>query len=670
MRAALERLGVEAGRAAVGGPSASPASRAAAALLGGLAILVAAAVFAGGGSGDSVVFPIGAGAAGLALAAAAASLAGVIPRPDLGRAGTACLVLLGLLVVWDGVTVIWSIAPDRSWAYVNRGVAYLAFLGLGAFAGALARRAPALVAGGLSLFVAAALAWALAGKIAPGLAEDGGRIARLRVPIGYWNGLALLLALGLPLALWLASERGRRGALRAAAVTFLAALAVGLVLTYSRGGILAAIAAVVAWLALTSRRIESVGALLLAAPFAAGVLAFTFGLHGIVDDGQDFATRSADGKAFGLALGLGLAAAFLAALVAFRLEARWPLPERARARIARAARVGLAGLALVAMIAFLVRIGPAAEWIQRQADEFANPPTELVTQEPSRLTSFSSNNRWNWWTEAWKAFEAAPLTGLGASSFPTAHRILREDRLTVTTPHNSPLQLLAETGLVGAILGCGAALAALAAAGCALGRLRGGERAAAAALVAGLVAFVLHSLVDFGWDFLALSAPVLVATGALFTVGRPAALQRRSPSLALAPAALFAAALVSLGAPWLAERRVDDAYAALGEGQPAAGLRAANRARTLNPLALDPFFARASAQTALDDLEGARLTLIRAVELQPLHADAWYELGAFELQVAGRPADAVRYLERSRELDPFGPAPSLLAEARAAVASA
>jgi hypothetical protein len=643
MRAALERHGVEAS------------------LLGGSTILLAAAVFASGGSSNGAIFPIGAGAAFVAAATAAAACAGLLPWPQLGRAGGACVLLLVLLVVWQAVSVVWSIAPDRSWAYANRGVVYLAFLALGLFVAAAIRRAPSFLASVLSLFVAAALAWALAGKIAPGLTEDGGRIARLRVPVGYWNGLALLLGLGLPLGLWLASDRGRSHLLRAAAAAFIVALAVGLVLTYSRGGILAAIAAVLVWLALDRRRIESVVALLLAAPFAAGVLVFALDRPGLVDDGQEFATRSSDGKAFALALGLALAASFTAGYGASRLEATRPLSEARRARISRVFKLTVVGLAAAGALALIVRAPATADWFERQADEFANPPTELVTQEPGRLTSLSSNNRWAWWNEAWDAFEAAPLAGIGASSFPTAHRILRSDQLTVTTPHDFPLQLLAETGIVGALLGCGAAVAALVGIACALRRLDGTERRAATALAAGVVAFGLHALVDFDWDFVALAAPVLMALGVLFVAGRQPALARRALGLTPLPVALFAAALVSLGAPWLAERRVDDAYATLESGRPADALETASGARSLNPLSLDPLFARAAAEVVLGDVEAARATLIRAVELQPLDADAWYELGAFELDVADRPQEARRYLERSLELDRFGPAGAALA---------
>jgi O-antigen ligase len=667
MRAALERSGVEAGRAAPVEPAVYPSlARVPAAFLLGLAIVVAAAVFAGGGSSDAAVFPIGVGASALALAAVGAALAGAIPRPRVGNAGAAALVLLGALVVWMGVSVVWSIAPDRSWAYANRGLAYLAFLALGVVAGALARRAPSIVAAGLGVFVAAALAWALAGKIAPGLAEDGGRIARLRVPVGYWNSLALLFALGLPIALWLASEPRHRHALRAAAVAFLAALGVGIVLTYSRGGLIAATAAVVVWLALTSHRLQSVAALAVAAPFAAGVLVLAFRLSGIVDDGQGFAARSADGKVFGLAVGVALVAAFGAGYGASLLDARVTVSEERRRRVARGLVRAAIGAAVAGVVAFAIAAGPVTRWLERQADAFANPPTELVTQDPSRFTSLSSNNRWSWWNEAWKAFEARPLTGVGASSFPTAHRILRHDRLTATTPHDFPLQLLAEMGIVGLVLGGGAAAAALAGAGGALRRLRGPDRAAGAALACGIVAYVLHSLVDFDWDFLAVTAPVLVAAGVLLSAGRPSAPERLGLAWAAVPAALFACAVVSLGAPWLAERRVDAAYRDLEAGRPEAGLADANGARGLDPLALDPLLARASAQIALGDLEAARASLVRAIELQPLDSDAWYELGAFELDVGGQPKAAARYLERSLELDRFGPARPLLAQARAA----
>jgi O-antigen ligase len=512
--------------------------------------------------------------------------------------------------------------------------------------------------------VAAALGWALVAKVFPALNEDGGRIARLRLPVGYWNALAILLVIAVPIALWLVSGRERRPPARAAAVLFLYALVLGLLLTYSRGGILAGAIALAVWLALSGRRLESVLALAVALPVAVGVFAVALQLPGVVDDGQDYAVRVSDGRAFGLALLVGALAAFGLAYAVFRLEARRPVTEEARARLARLTGIGLLAVVVAAAIAAGLRAGAFGDWVVRQADEFANPPTVLVTQEAERLTSLSSNNRWTWWNEAWDAASTSPIGGTGAGSFATVHRILREDELTVTEPHSMPLQFLAETGIVGAVLGCVAGVAALVGVFAAVRRVRPGERQAALALAVGILAYVLQSLIDFDWSYIAVTAPVLVATGVLFASGRSPETRRAGLAFVPLAVAVAAAAIIALGAPWLAARRVDDAYTALGEGRARDALAAADAAHSLNPLALDPLVARAAAATDLGDLEAARATLAEAVDLQPLDSDAWYELGAFELRLGGRSDVAIRYLERARELDPFGPAAALLAEAQ------
>ena len=156
----------------------------------------------------------------------------------------------------------------------------------------------------------------------------------------------------------------------------------------------------------------------------------------------------ADGWQLGVALVLGAAAAWGAAYgllgVVPRAEQRLPSLTRRHAIAAGAALVILLGVA-----------GALS------ADEFANPSDDLLTQDPSRLTSVSSNNRWDWWQEAWTGFREAPVRGTGAGSFETTHRLLRDDPLTVTTPHSLPLQFLSETGIVGGLLAGGAAIAGL-----------------------------------------------------------------------------------------------------------------------------------------------------------------------------------------------------------------
>ena len=607
----------------------------------GLLGVVLAAVLWGGGSSDESVPWIGAAAFALAAGGWTAAGLGLLPCPRLEGTAWATLVLPAAFVAWNGLTIAWSILPDRSWDYFNRGLVYVAVLAAGCLVGALPR-APVRAAYALAGVIAVALGWALAGKIFPALYEDGGRIARLRAPVEYWNALALLFAMGLPLALWLAR--------RALAPVFLFALVVGLLLTYSRSGLVAALLAVALWLAFDSRRLEASALLAASVPLGTAVALWAFRQPGLTADEQPLDVREPASAKFGAALLLGGAAAYGLGLLLPRLLER--VPTRSVLRWAgRAAAVS----ALVLLVVAFVRAGDLADWMEAQADEFANPPTELVTQEPGRLTSLSSNNRWNWWTEAWTAFKDEPVWGNGAGSFALSHRLLREDELRVTEPHSEPLQFLAETGLVGALLAAGAVVAAALAVGRSLARAGVEERPAALALAIGLAVYLAHSLVDWDWDFLAVSVPAFAVLGVLLGAGREAARSRASILWPIAAGLLSLAAVYSLFAPWAAERKTQAAYEALAEGDPAEARAAADRARAFNPLSLEPLFARASALRALGAENEARDDLVRAVELQPLNPDAWYELGLLELE-QGREEEAELYFRRSRELDPFGPA--------------
>src|SRR5207253_1919220 len=146
-----------------------------------------------------------------------------------------------------GVTMIWSVAGARSWAYLNRGAVYVAFALIGLVVAANVRAPARLVAGGLGVLLFGVVGWALLGKVFPSLFPDGARVARLRNPIGYWNALALACAVALPLGLWAATRRSWRRELRVAGVLLLYLAVIALVLTFSRAGILVAAAAVLLW---------------------------------------------------------------------------------------------------------------------------------------------------------------------------------------------------------------------------------------------------------------------------------------------------------------------------------------------------------------------------------------------------------------------------------------
>jgi hypothetical protein len=614
-------------------------------LLGAGGVLASVSVlFSEGSSGGRLAW-LGLAAAGVAAALVAAALAG-LPRPVLSREALVALGFLGAFVAWSGISVLWSIEGDRSWAYLNRGLAYIAFAVVGLALGPYLRRWSYVLAGALAL----PLGWALLGKAVPALGGSG-RIARLSSPIGYWNALGLLFAMALPLALWLAARREHPHWLRTAGVVYVYALVVGLLLTYSRGGVLAAGVAAVLWLVIGRPRVESAAALLLGGGAGLGVAVWAFTRPGLAEDGQSHATRVHDGAWFALVFSLAAVAVAALAYLGSLAEERRPLSELRRRFMGRAA-LGVLVLGVAVGIVGLAAESKPEGWFR----EFAAQPTDPTQQAgPQRLTTASSSSRWLWWKEAWRAWNDQPWRGTGAGSFELTHRLFRKNNVVVTEPHNVPLQFLSETGLVGFFL----VLVAIGAAAVGVARrlrgLRGGERAAATALAVLAVAYVVHSLVDFDWDFVAVSAPFLLSAGAL--LGGPVV--RDEPRLAWTPmpAAVAAAVALSLLTPWFAQRSTDSARAAIADGRPIVAYRDARDARSLNPLALDPLLVQAAALEQLGDFQGARSLYVDGVKLQPLNWRPWYELGRFEEGQQNWPR-AIRPLERSVELDPLNPLPA------------
>jgi hypothetical protein len=605
------------------------------------------ALFSAGSSGGRLTW-IGLAAICLAAAAGAAALFG-LPRPALSREALVALGSLLALVAWSGISVVWSIEPDRSWAYLNRGLVYFALLAFGLWLGPWLREWAFLLAGVLAL----PLGWALLGKAIPALGASG-RIGRLSSPIGYWNALGLLFAMALPLALWLAARREHPHWLRSAGVVYLYALIVGLLMTYSRGGVLAAGVSAALWIALGSPRIESAAALLLGGGAGLGVAAWAFTRPGLSSDNQPDSVRVHDGAWFAVVFVLGAIAVAALAYLGSLSEERRPLTDARRRAVERLALGVLVAVVAVGVVALVVEAKPEG-WFR----DFTAQPTNAALQGgPEHLVNASSSSRWLWWKEAWRAWEKQPWRGTGAGTFELTHRLLRTNTIVVTEPHNVPLQFLTETGLVGfvlVLLGVGAAAVGV------VKRLRPARDPAVVALAVLCVAYVLHTLVDFDWDFVAVSAPFLLTLGAL--LGGPAVRDEPRVVWSPLPVAVAAALALSLLTPWFAQRDTDSAQAAIFDGRPLVALRDARSARSLNPLALDPLLAEAAALEQLGDVQGARSVYIDAVELQPLNWRGWFELGRFEEGQQDWPR-ALPALRRAVDLDPQNP----LAQAELAAA--
>jgi O-Antigen ligase len=613
----------------------------------GLAVAAASAVaafcalFFSGGFADGPLVWVGGLALGLAAVAAGAAAMHVIPAPALDLPTGAFLGCLFGLAVWMGLTTLWSLSPDRTWGYTNRTLVYAAFALLGVLLAAILPRPGETVARVAAVLLGLVLGWALLAKCIPALYGDYGRIARLRAPVGYWNELALLADVIVPVALWVAAPRGRRAVVRAAGTLLLFAAVVVLLLTYSRFGVALAVAAAAGWVVLDRDRVESLAASALAAAAGAAALGVALALPGLTKDGESHSTRVHDGWIFLLVLLVLGAVVFGVALVLARAETRRPL---APARRARAERIA----AIAAIVAVLLGIAASAAFAGRLWHEFTNPvSSQISSASPARLASLNSSNRWRWWSEEWSAFTGHPLGGTGAGTFQLTDLRLRRSPLTTEEPHNTPLQLLGETGIVGFLLFVGAVAAAALGIVRARRRASGGELAAVTALGIGLAAFLVHTVVDMDWNYVATVGPLMLVAGAI--VGRRApeqgAARGRHPLLAVG-AVLFAVAVVySLAAPWLADRQ-------LATATTVADFKRAHAYDPLSTLALSEW---ATLEQAAGRLRQAQKLYSQEVSLEPESGSTWYDLGRFYWEV-GAWKQAYDALNSSYKYDSQGPA--------------
>src|SRR5437764_6799190 len=444
--------------------------------------LVFAAFFFARGTARSPLVWIGAFALLAVAAAATAILAGACTAPQFDVAGVGFLAGLFALAIWVGATTIWSVSPEDSWQYTNRTLVYAAFALLGAFAAALLRRPAETLARGFAVLLALLLGWALLAKCIPSLYSDYGRLARLRAPVDYWNELALLAAVAVPVALWLAARRP------AAGTVLLYGAALTVLLTYSRFGIALACLAAVAWIVLADDRVGGLAAVGIAGGAAVAVFGVALALPGITKDGRPHAVRAHDGWIFALAVVAG--AVVVAGSSAF-VRRRLRVPDATRRRIERAAAI--AGVAVAVGLVIVAAVFAGRIW-----HAFANPLSSQIGSNRGRLGSLNSSNRWSWWQEAWHAFVRHPGGGTGAGTFQFTDLMLRRTSLVTTTePHNVPLQFMSETGIVGFLLLVGTLAAAMV--GVARARVRaraGADRAAVTARATGAVASLAHLVVD------------------------------------------------------------------------------------------------------------------------------------------------------------------------------
>jgi len=656
-------------------PARSRSPRSGIALVVALVAACTYAVFAHGAAGLPVEPRL---QIGIALVSIGAAVGWLFSRTLWLRAPVEAWIGVGLLAgfaVWCGITLLWSVAPDRTWAELNRGVAYTLVVVLAIAAGSSAPRAIERVAfGWLSVAVACAL-YALGGKVIPGvqlLGVDFDHTAiasRLREPLQYWNALALVCVLAAPIALRASTDATRRTGVRVAALCALFVLLLCLGMTYSRGGLLALGSAIVVMTLLGGQRLRGL------AVFGATIvslippLALAFSRPPLKGIRIPLDERTPDGIVLGMVIAGSLLGLLIGAWGLLRLEERASWTDESTRYVWRGLAATAGVLALLVLFAIATSKGGPARFFDDAWHEFTKTSQDKDS-DPTRIISSNSGNRWVWWQEAAGAWSDKPLQGWGAGSFPVTHLMYRRVDLDVQQPHSVPLQFLAETGIVGTLLGFGALGFLLFAA---LARIRGmaagREREIAVALFAGAVAWLVHGFVDFDWDIPGVTIPALLFLGVLVAIPvrreqrEPIASERRDGGPVAPRAAVLALACVVLGLvivsaalPGWADSKTSAALAVTTQAaepelqDAAAGAEAAAR---LDPTAVRPLLAAADLAQNRGRLLDARRYLLDAVDRQPYDVTAWRRLMRLALTTADRPG-AKAASQRLLELDPIG----------------
>ena len=187
---------------------------------------------------------------------------GLLPTGRLSRAAWAALALFGAFVVWTAIASTWSESSERSLQDLSLVACYLGILVLAIAIYRDRSRAVRHAVGAVATAVVVVALLALASRVRPDLfpaaRQTGafltGSAGRLAWPLNYWNALAALMALGLPLLFAIATSARTLRAQAAAAAGIPIVVLCGY-LTFSRGGAIAAAAAVIVFLALAPERV-------------------------------------------------------------------------------------------------------------------------------------------------------------------------------------------------------------------------------------------------------------------------------------------------------------------------------------------------------------------------------------------------------------------------------
>jgi hypothetical protein len=612
-------------------------------------ILVLYLALKGGGYDDVIRGEVGVAIWWIVLLGA---LVGVLPVARISRAGWIGLGLLGAFCAWTALGITWSGDSERSVAEVARLAMYTGVLALALSVqgrDGLRRTVNALAAaigvvGALALLSRLHPAWFPHNDL-PQFIPDAQ--SRLNYPLNYWNGLAALMAMGIPLAL-VTADRARRLSFQALGAAAVPAMALAAYYTLSRGGAIEVAAGLVVLLALHPRRLTLLPTMVVAGAGSAIVIAAAT-QRGALEDGLRNSAAQSQGNEM-IAIVLVVCAGVALLQVAIGLATR----DRHRIRVSR--RVAIPTLVVSAIAAAAIALAAGLPgYVSDQWQSF-KAPGGPGNASPDRFASSSGNGRYQLWQAAVDANKTDPLKGIGPGTF--EYYWAQHGSLPgfVINAHSLYFETLGELGIVGFVLIVSFLLWVLA-----TGVIRAftapRDRTLYAGATAAAAAFAVAAGVDWVWQIAVIPAALLLLAGAILRSRRRSSevAPREHPMaarLVLVGAALVA--LVAITIPLASTEAVRASQDQFNAKNLSTALDDAQTARNIQPYSATASLQEALVLEARGDLNGALAAAKSATSQGSADWRNWLVLSRIQAE-RGNVSQSIAAYKKAKSLDPQSP---------------
>jgi len=578
---------------------------------------------------------------------------GALPRRRPGPAALALIALLAAFVAWTALSLTWSESFEKTALDLARMLTLL-----GVFALAIVTRDRRgsehmihALASGIFVIAIVALLSRLHPSWFPGSDEtarflDTAR-ERLSYPLDYWNGLASLIGVGLPLMLVIAA-RAKSILARSLAAAATPAMLLALLFTLSRGPIAATLVAIALFLALSNDRVPQFLTMIVTGIGGGILVVVALKSHDLV---HGLHTSSADAQGDRLLI-ITIAVCIVVGLATATIAAAGQRLERPGwSRISRRHTLYAVGTAAAVIVLALIAIN-APHRLSNAWDNFKEP-SHHSEKGTARLTSTGGENRYQLWSSAVRQFQEEPLAGTGSGTFQFWWTRDGAESEPIVDTHSLYFQTLGELGIVGLILLIAFIIVGWWQGGVRVVRAGARKRPYLAAALAAASVIWITSIFDWMWKIPIVPIATLLLLAVLITAGDPEETELAAlPALPrLAAAVVSLVAIVAIAIPLSSESLVRESQSKASEGDNSGALADARTAANVEPEAATPRLQQALLLEANGEFAAAQQEAEAATEREPTNWRNWLVLSRIAAQ-HGEANEALAAYRKARSLNP------------------